>query len=207
LFHHDRTYREHLDFVEIDRICQKLNTPRWIKIEAARLSVKVLDLGAKMRPLARTTIMTAVVFAAYRIHNVAIDIGQICQTPSWKKEVLRAYRKLHELEIVSPTVIRPQQCVDPIILALKEEFAARGISRAEVERVTRLHDKAVAKLRTWRKLCEGRSPFVSAALAIYESAKECGIDAPIRRVAKAAKVSPESISRLHGVLAPLQSVP
>ena len=191
--------------VEIDRICQGLNSSRMIRDEAARLAIRLAGIHPKFH---RTTILSmAIVLAAYRTHGYPMEVGRIVSRASlptgFQRKVIRAYEELNGLGVFGSTKIRrgptPHELIERILPQLRE-YGNRS-SESELRRI------ASTILKDWesRRLAHGRRPAVLAATAIYEAGVRLGLQFStgwlgkwsMRVVAQLAYIQPRSIIRFR----------
>lgn len=203
LLSRDHGMREHANFVELDRICQKVKASRPIRNEAARLFIRLVETGERIHD--RTSLMMAIVLGAYRMHGYAMEAERIC-SPDQKKLVLRAYRKLKQLGVFWSETLKPPICLDRILSRLKIELTRKGVSQCEPNQINALRFQMFETIEHWELLraTVGRSPYVVAALAIYETSLRNRMDLTAQVIGKAASVRPESISRFRRSLQSLR---
>jgi transcription initiation factor TFIIIB Brf1 subunit/transcription initiation factor TFIIB len=196
----DRKMWQHTSLVELDRVCQKVGASRVLRNETARLYLRLVKYRRRIRR-DRTSLMTALLLAAYRMHGYAMPVKQIC-VPGREKPVLAAYRKLRRLGIFWASYVTPISCLDRILSRVKIELASELAPQAEPDKFNYLRTGAIGFLRYLELLdgTGGRSPYVVASLAIYEASKRFNVPLSLRVIGKAAYVRPETISRLRASL-------
>jgi transcription initiation factor TFIIB len=193
----DPSVRQHENFAEIDRVCQRVKASPVIRREAARLFIRLLGTGKKMG-FGRRSLMTAIVLAAYRMHGYPMELGRICTTR--KISVVRAYRKLKQLGIFWSEIVRPTDCIDRI---LSRPEIAWTLYEYEGGQRMRLRKQATELVQSWESsgATAGKSPYVVAAVAIREASLRNRVKLPVDAISEAAAyIDRRSIFRLRASL-------
>jgi len=193
------------------RICERTNAPLHVKrlaysIYRAGYSDGLLRQGVKKEPFIK-----AALIVAFNTLRIPFRIEMVSNSEKEEEDVRRAVRRLcssdRVVSLISPLkqaygAIKPHDCLLYIVRNLNAQLGKKGRKPLKVSEQELLLKSArrVLRVLSENEMTRGRSPFLVAAVALYDTILSQRVHISLVGLAKAAGISSETMCRYYGEL-------